>query len=442
MGEVGSAHPHGVHPEVGRQRTASYTNLAPGRYTFRLRAANNDGVWNTEGHSLQIVITPPFWATWWFRAAALLAASWAVWTAVRSARRRRLHLEAMNAQLAAAAERDRASQQYLERNAEEILAAMERFSDGDLTVALAVESDDVIGRLRHGVNAAVENIREMVRQVHEVLEATVAASQEIHASTEELSRGAEEQIRQTTQVAGVAERMASSVKANASHIAEAAELAQKSGTDAQAGARIVRETFAGMEGIVGAIGHSSRTVEQLGRASAQIAQITRVIEQIADRTELLSVNSAIEAARAGSAGRGFAVVAQEIRKLAESTATATEEIGRVIRANQREVDTAVAAMRQASARVDADRRLVDEAGAALDAIIGNSEQALASIRQVRESSDAQATSTGDISENVELISRVTQAAAAGTQSIAESIEQLNGHIVDLQARVERFRLAE
>ncbi|MFL5582307.1 MAG: two-component regulator propeller domain-containing protein [Gemmatimonadaceae bacterium] len=426
---------------VGRQRTASYTNLAPGRYTFHVRAANNDGYWNSRGRSLAIVITPPFWATWWFRTLALLAAAGALWLVARSAIRRRRHLEAMNAQLAAAAERDRTSQQYLERNTEEILHAMERFSDGDLTVRLAVEGDDVVGRLRAGVNAAVQNIRDMVRQVHDVLAATAAASQEIHASTEELAAGADEQLRQTTQVAGAAEQMAASVRENATYIAAAADMAQKSGAGAQAGARIVRETFAGMEGIIGAIGRSSQTVEALGQSSARIASVTKVIEHIAEQTNLLALNSAIEAARAGTAGRGFAVLAAEIRKLAESTAESTDEIRRLIDGNQREVEGAVAAMRTASARVDADRRLVDEASAALDAIIGNSEQALDCIRQVRESSDAQTAGTAHISENVELMARVTHASATGTQAIAKSIEQLTSDIALLQARVDRFRLA-
>jgi methyl-accepting chemotaxis protein/streptogramin lyase len=426
---------------VGHARSASYTNLPPGKYTFRLRAANNDAVWNDEGLALPIIVKPPIWATWWFRLSAIAVLTVALWWLVLTSRRRRLHLESMNEKLAAASERDRASQQYLEKNVEEILHAMERFSGGDLTVALDVESHDVIGRLRLGVNAAVENIREIVRQVQEVLEATVAASQEIQASAGELARGAEEQLRQTTQVAGAAEQMTSSVRANATYIAAAAEMAQKSGVDAQAGASIVRETFAGMEGIVGAIGRSSKTVEQLGQASEKITTITKVIENIADQTDLLALNSAIEAARAGAAGRGFAVVATEVRKLAENTAAAADQIRVLIAKNVREVELAVSSMRQASARVDEDRKLVDQASAALDAIINNSEQALAFIRQVHASSDEQTASTAHISENVELITRVTQSSASGTQAIAKSVESLTADIAVLQERVDRFRMA-
>jgi methyl-accepting chemotaxis protein/ligand-binding sensor domain-containing protein len=426
--------------EVGGLRTASYTGLAPGRYVFRVRGSNGDDVWNNEGVALPIVITPPVWATWWFRLAVLAALGWGAWTVLRRERARRHALETMNAQLAESAERDRASQQYLERNAEEILFAMERFSDGDLTVALPVTGDDVMARLRRGVNAAVEHIRQIVQQVHDVLDATAAAGQEIHASTEELARGAEEQRQQTTQVAAAAEQLASTVGDNARNIAAAAELAQRSGEGAHAGARIVRDAFAGMDGIVGAIGGSARAVEELGDGSDRIASITRVIEGIAEQTNLLALNAAIEAARAGKAGRGFAVVADEIRKLAESSSASTEEIRRLVLRNQGEVTRAVEAMRGASTKVDADRLLVHEAGSALETIVASSEQALASIRQVRATSDEQAAGTGQISANIEQIARVTQGSADGTQAIARAIEELSGHIADLQERMARFRL--
>jgi methyl-accepting chemotaxis protein/ligand-binding sensor domain-containing protein len=426
--------------EVGQQRSASYTNLAPGRYTFRLRAANNDGVWNQKALALPIVITPPFWATWWFRATIVVLGAAGIWSLFASARRRRQYLESMNKRLAAAAERDRASQQHLERNAEEILDAMERFASGDLTVTLHADGDDVMMRLRSGVNATIDQIRAMVLQVHEVLDATAAASEEIQASTEELTRAAEEQLTQTTHVSGVAEHLAGGMRDNASRIASAAQMAQRSVTGAQSGAIVVRQGFAGVQEIVESITRAATTVEQLGRSSAKIGSITQVIEGVADQTNLLAVNSAIEAARAGHAGRGFAVVAQEIRTLAESTAASTEAIRRLLVNNERDAQAAVAAMQKAATRAS-DQSLVIEATSALDAIVASAEQTLNFIRQVRETSDAQTTGATTISENVEIIAQVTHSAASGTQAIARSIEDLNAHIVDLQRRVDQFHLA-
>jgi len=424
--------------DVGTKHSASYTNLPAGKYTFRVKGTNNDGVWNEAGASLEIRVVPPFWASWWFRAIVLLAAAWGIRYGLRLQRERRESLERMNATLAEAAERDRSAQQYLERNVLEVLGAMERFSEGDLSVALVVERDDAIGRLRFGLNKAVLNIRSMVEQVRVVLDSTVATSRQIQTETNDLSRGAEEQISQTLLVAGAAQQMAQTVSASNASIAEASEIAQRSGMEAHEGGRIVRDTFAGMDEIVTTVGISARTVHSLGRSSEQIGAITRVIEQIADQTELLSLNAAIEAARAGRHGRTFAVVAQEVQRLAERTAQATSEIARVIEHNQREVESAVEAMSRVGGQVEKGKELVDKAGSALDAIIDNAEKMLACIQQVRASSEEQSSTTAHISENVETISRVTHSAVRGNQSVATSVQELSTLIEDLQQRVARF----
>jgi methyl-accepting chemotaxis protein len=266
----------------------------------------------------------------------------------------------------------------------------------------------------------------------------VRTSRQIQGESTELTRGAEEQISQTLLVAGAAQQMAQTVAGSASSIAEASEIAQRSGTEAHEGGRIVRDTFAGMDEIVNTVGLSARTVAALGRSSEQIGAITRVIEQIADQTELLSLNAAIEAARAGRHGKTFAVVAQEVQRLAERTAQATSQIAKVIETNQREVETAVAAMSRVGGQVERGKELVDRAGSALDAIIGNAERMLACIQQVRASSDEQSSTTAHISENIETISRVTHSAVRGNQSIASSVQELSGLIEDLQQRVSLF----
>ena len=421
--------------EVGTKRAASYTNLPAGNYVFRVKGTNNDGVWNQEGASIKLKIIPPFWASWWFRTLILIAIGAALYYLFRAADERRRVLER-------AAERDRETQQYLERNVIEVLLAMERFSAGDLSVALAVEQDDSIGRLRVGFNTAVVNIRTIVKQVRDVLDATVTTSRKIHTQTMELSRGAEEQINQTLLVAGAAQQMAQTVSGAALNISEASEMAQRSGSEAHEGGRIVRETFNGMDRIVRTVGASARTVEGLGKSSEQIGAITRVIEQIADQAELLALNAAIEAARAGTHGRTFAVVAQEVRKLAERTAEATSQIGKVIAHNQREVEGAMTEMAGVADQVEQGQQMVDRAGSALDTIISNAERMLTNIQQVRVSSEEQSVTTAHISENIETISRVTHSAVAGNQTIAASVEELSALIEDLQVRVATFRLEE
>ena len=346
----------------------------------------------------------------------------------------------MNTQLATAAERDRHSQQYLAGNVREMLGAMERFSRGDLSVALDAKSDDDIGQLRRGFNTAVANIRAMVTQVHDIVGATARASRQIQASTEALAAGAAQQIEQTALVAHSADQLTLSVADSAHHVSLVADMAQESGRNAKEGGRVVRDTFSTMNTIVSVVGSAAQTVQSLGKSSEEIGKITLLIEQIADQAELLSLNAAIEAARAGVHGRTFAIVAQEVRRLAEQTAEATKDIARVIAHNQREVASAVTTMGQVSGQVESGRLLVDQAGAALESIIENSDRVLDSVRQVKESSEAQATTTVYIGRNINTISRVTREAAEGNQAIASSVEEMNALIEDLQARVARFQL--
>ncbi|MEO6525220.1 MAG: two-component regulator propeller domain-containing protein [Gemmatimonadaceae bacterium] len=426
--------------EAGNQRTAVYTNLAPGSYTFRVKGSNNDGLWNEAGTSINVVITPPFWKSWWFRILLLIAAGAAARVLVRVATERRRGLEAMNLQLAEAAERDRQSQQYLAGNVREMLGAMERFSEGDLSVSLEAETKDEIGQLRSGFNTAVTNIRSMVVQVHDLVGATVNASRQIQASTEALAAGSVEQLQQTTLVASAAEQMSSAVADNARHIGLVAEMAQQSGRDAQEGGRVVRGTFASMDSIVTAVSLSARTVSALGESSQEITKIALVIDQLAEQTNLIALNAAIEAARAGKHGKTFAVVADEIRNLADRTSDSTQAIAKVIRENESTVKAAVQRMSEVSEQLANGRELVDQAGVALDSIIENSGRVLASVKQVTDSSEEQAATTLHIGKNIETISRVSHEAASGNQAIAASAQEMNALIEDLRVRVARFRL--
>ena len=428
--------------EVGNQRTAVYTNLEPGKYTFHVKGSNNDGLWNEQGASIDLVITPPFYKTWWFRLLLLAATAGAIWFIARAATERRRGLERMNAQLAESAEKDRKAQEYLAGNVREMLGAMSRFSEGDLSVSLHATSDDEIGQLRRGFNTAVTNIRAMVLQVHDIVTATVSASRQIRSSTEALAEGAQQQIEQASLVASAAEQMTSVVADNARHIGVVAEMAQQSGRDAMEGGRVVRDTFASMDTIVSTVGKSAKTVAALGQSSLEITKITRVIDQLADQTNLLALNAAIEAARAGVHGRTFAVVAEEIRDLADKTSSSTKAITQVIKDNEAAVKEAVTSMGQVSGHLENGRQLVDRAGVALDSIIENSGKVLDSVKQVTRSSEEQAETTIHIGKNIETISRVTHEAASGNQSIASAVQEMSALIEDLQTRVARFRLGE
>jgi len=414
--------------QVGSQRTASYTNLAPGSYTFHVKASNNDGVWNEDGASIRLEITPPFWKTWWFR---LLLIAAAIAAAREWLRRQEARREAL-----------RAEKEYLEQSVSEVLRSMDKLSTGDLTVTLPVRNDDEIGQLCRGFNTVVADIRAMVAQVNDALHATVAASQEIHASTEALAVGAEEQTAQALEVASAAEQLSATASETARHLAVAAEIATQSGEAAQRGGRVAEDTAAGMQRIVDVVRSSSSAVEQLGASSAAISEITNTIDAIASQSELLALNAAIEAARAGEHGRGFGVVAEEVRKLAESTAKATRDIAAMVSRIQKETRQVVMTMEDVTGQVRSGSELVSHAHAALASIIASSDQVLDRIRQVAAAGEEHAATSAQISETIERISNVTRGTASGTSSIVQAAEHLN-HLVEVtQTHVARFRVGE
>ena len=336
----------------------------------------------------------------------------------------------------------RTEKEYLERSVGEILRSMDKLSEGDLTVQLPVKNEDEIGLLCQGFNKVVTDIRAMVAQVNDALAATVAASQEIHASTEALAVGAEEQTNQSLEVASAAEQMSASAAETARHLAIAAEIATKSGDEAQRGGRIARDTTVGMNLIVTVVKSSSDAVRQLGLSSDEISKITGVIDAIASQSELLALNAAIEAARAGTHGRGFGVVADEVRKLAESTATATRDIARMVAQIQKETKQVVQTMDDVTGKVKSGNELVAHAGAALESIIANSDLVLDRIRQVAAAGEEHAATSAQISETIERISTVTRNAAAGTTSIVQAAEHLNQLVELTQTHVTRFRVGE
>ncbi|MCL6097096.1 MAG: methyl-accepting chemotaxis protein, partial [Bacteroidetes bacterium] len=178
------------------------------------------------------------------------------------------------------------------------------------------------------------------------------------------------------------------------------------------------------------------------KSSNEIGEIVQVIDDIADQTNLLALNAAIEAARAGEQGRGFAVVADEVRKLAERTTKATKEIATMIRQIQKDTEGAVVSMNEGTTEVEKGKVLADKAGHALKQIISGAEEVVDISTQVAAASEEQSSAAEQISRNIESISSVTNQSASGVQQIARAAEDLNRMTVNLQDLIARFKLAE
>ncbi|HUI11280.1 MAG TPA: methyl-accepting chemotaxis protein [Bacteroidota bacterium] len=311
---------------------------------------------------------------------------------------------------------------------------------GDLTRELPVESRDELGVMAERLNEMIRNLREMIGGIIEAVATLAGASTQISSSTEEMAAGSQEQTSQASEVASAVGLMARSIAENSTSAAEAASTARKAKEAAERGGQVVQKTVGGMRRIAEVVNGSAATVQTLGKSGDQIGEIISVIDDIADQTNLLALNAAIEAARAGEQGRGFAVVADEVRRLAERTTKATKEIAGMIRTIQSETKGAVSAMNQGTKEVTEGITLADHAGAALAEIVRISQEVTDRITGIAASSEQQSATSEEIAKNVEAIRTVTAETASGEQQIARAAEDLNRLTENLQRLTSRFRL--
>lgn len=330
--------------------------------------------------------------------------------------------------------------QYLSKSVDLLLVNMDKFSDGDLTVKLNIEREDEIGRLFNGFNKSVERINEILLRVDEAVAATASASAEISSSAEEMAAGSQEQSTQTTEVASAVEEMTRTILENSQNTSFAAQTAKNAGENAVEGGKVVNETIQGMDRIDKVVKQSADTVFTLGQNSDKIGEIVQVINDIADQTNLLALNAAIEAARAGEQGRGFAVVADEVRKLAERTTKATKEIAVMIKTIQVDTSEAVESIKKGTVEVEQGKMKASQAGVVLNKIVDGAKKLTDLVTQVAASSEQQSATAEQIGRNIESINNVTGEAANAVQQIATAAEDLNKLTLDLQNLISQFKL--
>ncbi len=340
----------------------------------------------------------------------------------------------------AARENTEEQQNYLTQNIEIILSEMDKFKHGDLTVRVPESVAGEIGRLFTGFNSAVENIYKMVTEVKHAISATAAASDEIFSATDDLSNSAQEQNQQSLEISTAVEEMSSTIAETTQNTSRAAEVAKKSGGQAKQGGAVVVETINSMSKISDVVTDAAEMVESLGNSSKQIGEIVQVIDEIADQTNLLALNAAIEAARAGEQGRGFAVVADEVRKLAERTSTATKEIASMIKQIQQETNGAVESMQNATVETENGKKMVDKAGDTLEEIIANSNEVIDNIILVATASEEQTQTAEEISKNLARATKVIQDSSAATAQIARTAESMNNNMQTVLNLINNFKV--
>ncbi len=332
-----------------------------------------------------------------------------------------------------------AQRQCLEQSVNKLLENIEIFAQGDLRVSLNEAAEGEIARLYAGFNRAISRIEEMLQEVqHTVHKSAVVATQLSH-SAEELSASMQTQSHQAAEVAAAVEEMTRTIQHTSQNTSFAAEQAAISGQTARGGGEIVRQTIQKINQIADTVLVSTQTVETLGNASTKIGEIVMVIDDIADQTNLLALNAAIEAARAGEQGRGFAVVADEVRRLAERTTEATKKISEMIKEIQNRTQNVVDAMKKGSKEVVSGIELADQAGKALDNIVESADRLVEMVQQIAAANQQQYTTSEEISRKVESISGVVSESEQGVAMVARVAEEMNTMTRHLQLLMNRFQ---
>jgi methyl-accepting chemotaxis protein len=312
--------------------------------------------------------------------------------------------------------------------------------DGDLTKRLDINRNDEIGKLGHWFDLFMGNLHSIISQLSNTSQAVASASTEIAASAEEMAVGLQTQEQQTQQVAAAVEELSQSVNEVAAKSSDATSASADSQHQAEEGGAIVSSTVEEMQGIAREVQGSAETINTLGKKSETIGEIIAVINDIADQTNLLALNAAIEAARAGEHGRGFAVVADEVRKLAERTTEATKEVSQSILGIQTETTSAVKLIEAGSERVGKGVELATQAGTALESIVGGSKSVQGMVQDIAAAANEQSSATGEIARAVEGINSVTRQSAEGASQASQAASDLAHQAEQLQDLVGRFVL--
>jgi len=326
------------------------------------------------------------------------------------------------------------------RPVRQTVETIEAAAGGDLTKLIDLSSDDEIGEMARHFNAFIDKLNDAVTHVARSSEEVLAAANKLDQAAGAMASGVEYAVVQVSSVATASEEMSKTSLEIAKNCLVAVQSSQEADRSASTGETVLKKTICLMEQINHRVKNSAEVLKNLGVRSDQIGQIVGLINDVADQTNLLALNAAIEAARAGEHGRGFAVVADEVRKLAEQTTHATKEISGTVYAMQAEIKRVVSSMEEGVGEVAEGVSEAARSGEALKGILAQIGKLSAEINQIAVASEEETATTNEIASSIQQISRVMQETAASIQENAAASSQLTGLSNGLHTLVGQFRL--
>ncbi|MBV5341384.1 MAG: bacteriohemerythrin [Deltaproteobacteria bacterium] len=322
-----------------------------------------------------------------------------------------------------------------------IVAALEKAAGGNLSVRADVTGGGEFSRLANAFNTMMTDMNKAMHQFFSVADTVRDSVVMVRSTTDAMASAAEDVAIQASTIATASEEMSATSGDIARNCLYAAESAQKATEQTHSGSQLVQSSSRLMENIAQRVNTSSRTVEGLGQRSDQIGAIVNTIQDIADQTNLLALNAAIEAARAGEQGRGFAVVADEVRALAERTTKATKEIAAMIKAIQNETQSAVNSMSEGVDEVKLGTAETARSGEALEDILNKINELTMQISQVATAAEEQTATTQEITNNIQMITDVVNRNVENARSTTQATTTLAREVDNLHELVGHFRLS-
>jgi methyl-accepting chemotaxis protein len=315
------------------------------------------------------------------------------------------------------------SSDALQRSITELLTVINQVARGDLSLRGKV-TNDALGNVADSVNYMLDSFTKVLERVRKAAMEVTACSNNILVAADEMQAGATQQDQEITNTSSAVEELTVSMKQVSNNAEASAEAARRALDAAEQGNRAVRDTLEGMQRIRSSVQATAKKIKSLGDRSLEISEIINVINDITEQTNLLALNAAIEAARAGEAGRGFAVVADEVRKLAEHSRSATKDIAALIKAIQAETNEAVVVMEEGTKEVESGATLADQAGRALDAISNVVRQSAELVQEISLASKQQVRGTEGVAQAMQIISNITRQTSQGTRGTVATVSQL------------------